>query len=135
LMEITQNLTTLQSGLAAAGRIRQVETMPVESATADIAVVDSARGGADLAAARAGLEPDITGGADSRVPPSAGAAPGAPAVELRGVRAAYLPGHPPAVDGIDLVIPRRGHLALVGASGAGKTTVLSLMMRFLDPDQ
>ena len=135
LMEITQNLTTLQSGLAAAGRIRQVESLPVESAAVDIAVVDSARGASEPGAARAGLEARTPDGAGARVPPAVDEAPGAPAVEVRGVSAVYLPGQRPAVDGVDLVVPRRGHLALVGASGAGKTTVLSLMMRFLDPDQ
>ncbi|WUR70500.1 ABC transporter ATP-binding protein/permease [Streptomyces violaceus] len=35
--------------------------------------------------------------------------------------------------GVDLVIPRNGHTAIVGPSGAGKTTLFSLVLRFLEP--
>src|SRR5699024_11798509 len=94
------------------------------SAAVDIAVVDSARGASEPGAARAELEARTPHGAVARVPPAVDEAPGAPAVEVRGVSAVYLPGQRPAVEGVDLVVPRRGHLALVGASGAGKTTVL-----------
>ncbi|GAB3859168.1 hypothetical protein GCM10029963_60020 [Micromonospora andamanensis] len=37
--------------------------------------------------------------------------------------------------GIDLEIPRRGHTAIVGPSGAGKTTLFSLLLRFLEPER
>ncbi len=40
-----------------------------------------------------------------------------------------------AIDGMDLKIPAGKQFALVGTSGAGKTTVLSLLLRFYDPQQ
>ncbi len=56
-----------------------------------------------------------------------------PVLELRNVTAAYGPGAGPAVREIDLAVPRRGHTAIVGPSGAGKTTLFSLVLRFLEP--
>ncbi|KQR17884.1 ABC transporter permease [Cellulomonas sp. Leaf334] len=103
ITELTQAFTQLQSGIAAAARIREVTTM------------------------------------DSEEPvPSGGAAPVAtdestPVVELRNVTAAYGPDAEPAVRDISFTVPRRGHTALVGPSGAGKTTVFSLLLRFLEP--
>ncbi|MGY5011936.1 ABC transporter ATP-binding protein [Streptomyces sp. 900105755] len=56
----------------------------------------------------------------------------APALRLTGVDAA-LSGKP-ILDQLSLEIPRTGILALVGPSGAGKTTVLNVMERFIEPD-
>ncbi|MEV8240085.1 ABC transporter ATP-binding protein [Microbacterium testaceum] len=103
IMDLSQNLATLQSGLAAAGRILDIERLEQEDA-----------------------------GATTRSSPEAPR--GAPAIELRSVTARYAPGGPAAVDGVDLTIPARGHVAIVGLSGAGKTTILSLILRFLEPE-
>jgi ATP-binding cassette subfamily C protein CydCD len=57
----------------------------------------------------------------------------APAVELVSVRFTY-PGRPrPALDGVSFSVPVGGTVALVGPSGAGKTTVANLLLRFWDP--
>jgi ATP-binding cassette subfamily B protein len=106
IMELSQNLTALQAGIAAARRIRQVEaleqevTVPPEPASHD-------RGDSATEAV----------------------------LELRGVTAAYGPGRAPVVDGVDLVVPARGHTAIVGPSGAGKTTLFALLLRFLEPQE
>lgn len=115
VMLLTMSLTSLQSGLAAAARISEVEEMALE---AD-----------DDAAAAAGAS-----GAGS------GAGGGSSLVRLHDVTYRYPGeggvdnGRPPALDGVSIDVPRRGHTAIVGPSGAGKTTIMSLLLRFLSPD-
>ncbi|MFE5659571.1 ABC transporter ATP-binding protein [Streptomyces sp. NPDC056517] len=116
ITELSQNVTALQSGIAAAERIRQADALPSEE-TSPSAGADA---GARVREPRELQEPhelrdDV------------------PVLELRNVTAAYGPDAEAAVRDIDLVIPRRGHTAVVGPSGAGKTTLLSLVLRFLEP--
>jgi ABC-type multidrug transport system fused ATPase/permease subunit len=99
IMELSQNMTALQSGIAAARRIREMDAIELET--------DAPRTGSGM-----------RGG-------------GGPVLELRGVTAGY--GDEPVVRDVSLVVPRRGHVAIVGPSGAGKTTLFSLVMRFLEP--
>ncbi|MEV6302285.1 ABC transporter ATP-binding protein [Actinoplanes sp. NPDC051861] len=106
ISELTQNMTALQSGIAAAGRINELESIAAEPAS----------------------------GAISR-PAAAPHAADTPVLVLRDVTARYGPDAPPAVRGIDLEIPRRGHTAIVGPSGAGKTTLFSLLLRFVEPEE
>ncbi|MEU2563051.1 ABC transporter ATP-binding protein [Streptomyces longispororuber] len=106
ISELGRNVTALQSGIAAAERIRETEDLRTEGAEAP---------------------------APRQSPARANARPDTPVLELRGVTAAYGPDAAPAVRGVDLAIPRRGHTAVVGPSGAGKTTLFSLVLRFLEP--
>jgi ATP-binding cassette subfamily B protein len=54
-------------------------------------------------------------------------------VRFEGVRFAYSPGAPEALRGVDLHIPPGESLALVGTTGAGKSTFVKLAARFYDP--
>lgn len=109
VMLLTMSVTSLQSGMAAAARVSQVNRME--------------------------LEPDTDEPHDSTaVTLSDDWAEEQPALRLQGVTFGY-PGAPRlAVNDVTLSIPRRGHVAVVGPSGAGKTTLFSLILRFLEPD-
>ncbi|MFE6177269.1 ABC transporter ATP-binding protein [Streptomyces sp. NPDC056464] len=64
--------------------------------------------------------------------PSAGAEPAAVAFE--GVRFRYAEELPYVHHGVTFSVPAQGMTAFVGPSGAGKTTVFSLIERFYDPE-
>lgn len=108
VMMLTMSGTALMSGLAAAARIGEVTSMELEPDA----------GGPAL--------PRVALDADEAVPH---------VVSLCDVRFRYGPDADPALDGVSLRIPRRGHTAIVGPSGAGKTTVFSLLLRFADPEE
>ena len=53
-------------------------------------------------------------------------------VVFDGVAFGYVPDRP-VLPGLDLVVPAGQTLALVGTTGAGKTTIAKLMARYYDP--
>lgn len=55
------------------------------------------------------------------------------AVTFRNVNFSYVPGNPVIRD-FDLMVPSGKKVALVGATGSGKTTVVNLLMRYYDLD-
>jgi ATP-binding cassette subfamily B protein len=68
-----------------------------------------------------------------QVPGTAGLAPPVRGrLELRGVRFGYADG-PDVLHGLDLLVPAGQTHAVVGATGAGKSSVLRLVLRFADP--
>ncbi|MGW7292953.1 thiol reductant ABC exporter subunit CydD [Streptomyces xiamenensis] len=74
-----------------------------------------------------------------REPARPAAAPATPfPVRLRGLTARYpgaAPGAPPALAGLDLDLTPGHRIAVVGHSGAGKTTLAQVLLRFLDPTE
>ncbi|MDD9982240.1 MAG: ABC transporter ATP-binding protein, partial [Gammaproteobacteria bacterium] len=79
----------------------------------------------------------MTDGAGLAVPldPRIGAPspPGGIEIEVRDVEFSYFGNHRLALDGATFTVPAGRTLALVGPSGAGKTTAAHLLMRFWDP--
>jgi thiol reductant ABC exporter CydC subunit len=57
------------------------------------------------------------------------------AIELDDVIARYSPGERPALDGFSLRLEPGKRVVLLGPSGAGKTTVVRLLLRFIDPER
>ncbi|KIM14995.1 ABC transporter permease, partial [Rhodococcus erythropolis] len=100
--ELAQNVTSVQSGIAAAIRIREMQSLPTEQYDEVVDVVAKTNAAAPL-------------------------------IELRDVTVSYHGSNQPALRDVSLVIPTRGHMAIVGPSGAGKTTLLSTVLRFVEP--
>ncbi|MET9421510.1 ABC transporter ATP-binding protein [Streptomyces sp. NPDC006540] len=72
-------------------------------------------------------------------PPAAGPGPGPrtarAAVELRGVRVSFGSRARPVLDGLDLSVAEGEHLAVVGPSGIGKSTLLQVVAGTLAPSE
>lgn len=74
---------------------------------------------------------------DQRVAEAPGARPlvvSGGAIRFEGVTFGYEPGQP-VLRNFDLDIPAGTKVALVGSSGAGKSTVINLILRFFDPQE
>jgi ABC-type multidrug transport system fused ATPase/permease subunit len=101
--QLVQAVTQYQVGAAAVGRIQEAQALPVEPL-----------------------------GDPAEPPGPAGAATRPASVEFRGVRFRYRPELPEVHHGVSFAVPAGGMTAFVGPSGAGKTTVFSLLERFYD---
>jgi ATP-binding cassette subfamily C protein len=109
IQQLVNAASEYQVAAAAVARIQEAEHLPVEP----------------------------TGPAASPSGPRAAAGPAAPArpaaVSFEQVRFRYRPELPEVHHGVSFAIPPRGMTAFVGPSGAGKTTVFSLIERFYEP--
>ncbi|MFJ5260925.1 ABC transporter ATP-binding protein [Streptomyces sp. NPDC088387] len=104
--ELAREFSQLQSGVTAAARIAELQKLELEDGHTRPAVPHPA--------------------------PPATATPHV--LTFDEVTARYLPDGPPILDAVSFDVPRHGHTAIVGPSGAGKTTVFSLMLEFLRPE-
>jgi ATP-binding cassette, subfamily C, bacterial CydD len=59
----------------------------------------------------------------------------APEIRFDEVTYRYRPDDPPALDGVSFAVASGETVAIVGPSGAGKTTLASLLLRFADPQE
>ena len=98
-----QDFSSLQAGLAAAVRIREIEQIDSE--------------GSELFLAARSALPKADG----------------PILSLRSVAVSYDGSDECVLNDVTFDVPRFGHTALIGPSGAGKTTVFSLFLRFIEP--
>jgi ABC-type multidrug transport system fused ATPase/permease subunit len=105
---VAQGATQQQQGLAAVRRIDEVTTLPVEE---DEPAADAAP--ASFAAIHDGA---------------------APLVVFDRVSFGYRADRPEVLHGVSFDVPARGVTAIVGPSGAGKTTLFALLERFYEPD-
>ncbi len=112
--QLASAVTQYQVGAAAVTRILEAQSLPVEPA----------------------VEPTVEPTADAGMPVMPGRTPVAPpaAVIFDDVRFRYDADLPAVHDGVSFVIPPGGMTAFVGPSGAGKTSVFSLIERFYEPD-
>ena len=58
-----------------------------------------------------------------------------PSVEMRNVAFRYADGEPEVIKGLNLTIPAGQCLAITGASGCGKTTLVKLLLGLLEPTE
>ncbi|MGW7522077.1 ABC transporter ATP-binding protein [Streptomyces sp. NPDC054783] len=112
ISQLVEAVGQLQAGAAAALRIEAVQHLDME--TAEPAVP--------------GTSPTSSAKTARRPQPSAAS------VRFEQVGFRYRPGLPAVHRSVSFTVPAQGVTALVGPSGAGKTTTFSLLERFYDPD-
>ncbi len=115
IAQIAGIVNTLQATLAGAERVFELLDAPEmdEAGMADV-------GGADA-------RPATDGGAD------ADAVAARPAVSFTHVRFGYDPQNP-VIHDFSVEVPRGSQVAIVGPTGAGKSTIVNLLMRFYEID-
>nr|WP_267132849.1 ABC transporter ATP-binding protein [Streptomyces cyaneochromogenes] len=106
-----QSFSTMEQGMGAYHRVTEVLALPTEE--------DAVSGPAAAASLRAD-------GSRRRSR--------APVLEFQDVWFGYSPRRP-VLRGVTFQVPEHAHVALIGNSGVGKSTVFALIERFYDPDR
>ncbi|AOP48646.1 ABC transporter ATP-binding protein [Streptomyces lydicus] len=125
LSSVFRAVGLMQRGMGAYQRIAQALTLPAEpaepvgSAGSVESLERTAAGGCVAPAAPRRVE--RTGKGET------------PALALHDVRFGYVPDRP-VLNGVSFTVPHHGQVALVGRSGAGKSTIFALVARFHEPD-
>ena len=115
IASVFQAVSAVQQGTGALHRINELLALPPE--------VDREAMGTDVPALRTPLKPELANGN------------GAMAVlQFRDVWFGYDTDRS-VLRGVSFEVPARSHTALIGLSGAGKSTIFALIERFYDPDR
>lgn len=140
LSGLLMNLATLAALIVAIPLVTAGELDGVSLAVIALAVIASFEAVAPLSLAAQYLENSLEAGqrlfeiVDAQPaivdPPLPSPAPEDYSLAVKDLRFRYEPDEPPALDGISFRLPEGGSLAVVGPSGAGKTTLVNLLLRF-----
>ena len=114
IRDLSAKYAVMQGAMAASERIFQL--LDTDERDGEI-VGDAGTTQPEGMRARAPATPDLAG----------------PAVELAGVHFSY--GAEPVLKGIDVRVPRGATVAVVGATGSGKSTVIKLLTRLYERDR
>lgn len=113
-----QSFSTMEQGMGAYRRVTEVMALPTEQ--------DAPSGPGAPTPVRAGAgRARVDGGHGRRR---------APVLEFQDVWFGYTPRRP-VLRGVTFEVPEHSHVALIGNSGVGKSTVFALIERFYDPDR
>jgi ABC-type multidrug transport system fused ATPase/permease subunit len=115
-------LNAIQQGTGGLQRINEVFALPREPVGVESGAMPATPG-----ASEANRSGDTQSAASVLESPS-------PVLEFRDVWFGYEPGQP-VLQGVSFQVPPRGQVALIGATGAGKSTIFALIERFYDPDR
>ncbi|MBZ4320394.1 ABC transporter ATP-binding protein [Streptomyces huiliensis] len=124
LIMAISSMSTIQMGLASRKRFDDLFALPSEFLPSESLPSEKPSSGT--------ATPEGTANAPASRKPLP-TVEGAPAVRFEKVDFAY--GTEPVLREVDLTVPATGLTAMVGLSGSGKSTVLGLVERFMDPGE
>lgn len=124
--KVAAGVLTVGALVMGLGYLRQMFN-PLFRLSFQLSTIERARAAAIRIAEILDTPRTITEPAVARPWPGAGGA-----VRLEAIDFHYIEGQP-VLRGLDLDVPAGSHVGVVGATGAGKSTVLNLLLRFRDP--